>query len=78
MISQEISNPGGPSQTMQLNVNNTSNNNTLNDRGNLAGGESNCQPFSAGPVSCFVVEHNSFIEVRDCFIKSIKDKKNFD
>ena len=74
MISQDL---GGPSQTM-LHVNNTSNNNTLNDRGNLAGGESNSQAFTAGPVSCFVVEHNSFIEVRDCFIKSIKDKKNFD
>lgn len=29
-------------------------------------------------VSCFVIEHNSFIEVKDCFIKSVKDKENFD
>lgn len=32
----------------------------------------------SGPVSCFVVENESFIEVRDCCIKSIKDKANFD
>ena len=30
------------------------------------------------PVSCFIVEHNSYIEVKDCCIKSVKDKKNFD
>ena len=29
-------------------------------------------------VSCFIVEHNSFVEVKDCFIKSINDKLNFD
>ena len=31
-----------------------------------------------GPVSCFVIENESFIEVRDCCIKSVKDKSNFD
>jgi len=39
------------------------------------GGQNN---QSAGPVSCFVVEHNSYIEVKDCCIKSVKDKKYFD
>ena len=29
-------------------------------------------------VSCFVIEQNSFVEVKDCFIKSVKDKENFD
>ena len=30
------------------------------------------------PISCFTVENDSFLEVRDCFIKSIKDKNYFD
>ena len=34
--------------------------------------------YQSGPVSCFVIENESFIEVRDCCIKSVKDKSNFD
>lgn len=51
---------------------------------NAAGGESNLEKQQVSssnsnpPVSCFVIEHNSFIEVKDCCIKSVKDKKNFD
>ena len=28
-----------------------------------------------GYLGCFLVEDDSFIEIRDCFIKSIKDPK---
>jgi len=71
---------GQPSQTMlQINTSNNmagvSNNNTMMLPN---AGESQTQLVQAGPVSCFVIEHNSFIEVKDCCIKSIKDKKNFD
>ena len=56
--------------------------NTSNTR--REAGESGIQPQQqesskqTGPVSCFIVEHNSYIEVKDCCIKSVKDKKNFD
>ena len=40
--------------------------------------ESGNKLLSSGPVSCFVIENESFIEVRDCCIKSVKDKSNFD
>lgn len=51
-----------------------------------AGGTENISKFndsanrmlSSGPISCFVIENESFIEVRDCCIKSVKDKSNFD
>jgi len=29
-------------------------------------------------ISCFVIENESFIEVRDCCIRSINDKQSFD
>lgn len=29
-------------------------------------------------VACFIIEHQSFVEVKDCFIKSINDKLDFD
>lgn len=41
-------------------------------------GDSRGVQISSEPVSCFVIENESFIEVRDCCIKSIKDKSNFD
>ena len=53
---------------------NTVNNNTL-VANNLAEATSKVE----GPsVSCFVIENNSFVEVKDCCIKSVKDKMHFD
>ena len=48
----------------------TENISKFNDSGNRI--------LPSGPVSCFVIENESFIEVRDCCIKSVKDKSNFD
>ena len=28
-----------------------------------------------GIISCFIVENDSFLEIRDCFIRSVKDLK---
>lgn len=29
-------------------------------------------------VACFVIQNNSFLEIKDCFIKSISDRSNND
>lgn len=67
-----------------LQFNNTSNNhgdmNTVNNNtlvaNNLA--EATSSKMEGPSVSCFVIENNSFVEVKDCCIKSVKDKGHFD
>ena len=52
--------------------------NTSNTRREAGESGIQAQQQESNPVSCFIVEHNSYIEVKDCCIKSVKDKKNFD
>lgn len=65
-----------------LQFNNTSNHadmNTVNNNTLVANNLAEVSSKVEGPsVSCFVIENNSFVEVKDCCIKSVKDKMHFD
>ena len=65
-----------------LQFNNTSNQadmNTFNNNTLVANNPAEASSKVESPsVSCFVIENNSFVEVKDCCIKSVKDKGHFD
>lgn len=66
---------GQPSQTL-LQINTSAYNAGLSQNNTLLNQASADGPSNA-PLACFLIEQDSYVEIKDCFIKSQKDQNNF-